>query len=71
MDFGQDRIITHYNIATTELRELVCSFYELKKSYYATSKTYDLLDPGGTMHINSNGHAQIAFMIVQLYSCER
>lgn len=66
MNFGQDRIITHYNVAAIELRDLVCSFHESEKSYYATSKTYDLLDPGGTMHINSKGHAQIAFMIVQL-----
>lgn len=67
MDFGQDQIISHYNVAAIELRDLVCSFSNLIKKYYATKRTYDLLDAGGTMHINSKGHAQIAFMIVQLF----
>ena len=63
-DFGQDQIIDLYDLTAINVRNLVCSS-KLGK-YYATDHTYDLQDPGGTSHINSKGHAQAAFMIIQV-----
>jgi hypothetical protein len=65
MDFDQNLIIDHYNTTAINLRNLVCSF-KLGK-YYATVKTYDLKDAGGTMHLNPKGHAQTALLIVQVF----
>ena len=64
MDFDQNQVVHNYNITAINLRNLVCSFKMGK--YYATQRTYDLKENGGTWHINSKGHAQTAFLIIQV-----
>lgn len=63
MDFGQDQIIDYYKITAIDLRDLVCSPNFGK--YCPTNKTYDF-QGANTTHMNSRGHAQIAFMIIQV-----
>ena len=67
MDFGQDQTISHYNVPAIELRDLVCSFCNLIKKILRYKENVRPFGAGGTVHINSKGHAQIAFMIVQLF----